>query len=135
MKYLESFLSEYSPKCKDKWVVLDQGSKLYGNAKIKNLFQSFGYKIYPTSFDGSSGNGPVERSHRTILQGIKALLIGAGLDVCFWLYAFMHTLRIRNTLPGQNQNTSPLYLSTGKKDNFKNLWVFGCRFWVRPTGI
>ena len=67
------------------------------------------------------GNGPVERAHRTILQEIKALLVGVGLDVCFWSYVYMHVLHIRNALPGQNQNTSPLFLVTGKKDNFQNL--------------
>lgn len=38
LKYLESVLSEYAPEYKNKWVVLNQGSKLYGNVKIKNLF-------------------------------------------------------------------------------------------------
>ena len=101
----------------------------------KNLFQSFGYEIYPTSPDGSYGNGPVERAHRTISQGIKTLLVGAGLDVRFWPYTYMHVLRICNALPCQKHNASPLFLATGKKDNFRNLRVFGCRVWVRPTGI
>ena len=48
---------------------------------------------------------------------------------------FMHCLCNQNTLPGQNQNASPLFLATGKKDNFRNLQVFGCRVWVQPTGI
>ena len=99
LKYLESFLSEYAPECKDKWVVLDQGSELYGNTKIKNLFRRFGYKIYPISPDGLFQNGPVERAHIKISQGIKALLIGAGLDIRFWSYEFMHVLRIGNALP------------------------------------
>ena len=29
VKYLESFLQEYSPECPDKFVMLDQGDKLY----------------------------------------------------------------------------------------------------------
>ena len=31
VKYLESFLQQYSPECKNKWVVLDQGGELYRN--------------------------------------------------------------------------------------------------------
>ena len=77
----------------------------------------------------------MERSHRTVSQGIKALLFGAGLDVKFWPYAFIHVLRIRNALPGQGQDASPSFLSTGKKDNFRNLRIFGCRVWVQPTGL
>ena len=53
LTYLESFFSEYAPECKNKWVVLYQGSELYGNAKIKNLFCRFGYEAYPTSPNGS----------------------------------------------------------------------------------
>ena len=30
---------------------------------------------------------------------------------------------------------SPIHLSTGKKDNLKNLHTFGCQVWVRPPGI
>ena len=78
----------------------------------------------------SHQNGPVERAHRTVSQSVKALLFGAGLDVKFWPYAFMHVLRIRNALPGQGQDASPLFLLTGKKDNFRNMRVFGCRVWV-----
>ena len=36
--WLESFLSEYSPECKNKWVVMDQGSKLFNNPKVITLF-------------------------------------------------------------------------------------------------
>ena len=43
-------------------------------------------------------------------------------------------MRIRNALPGAGQSESPIFQSTGKKDNFKHLWVFGCRVWVQPPG-
>ena len=36
--WLESFLSEYSPECKNKWVVMDQGGKLFNNLKVVTLF-------------------------------------------------------------------------------------------------
>ena len=130
LKYLESFFIEYSPECKNKWVGMDNGGKLFSNPKIWNLFSRFGYEIYPTSPDSSNQNGPIERAHHTVSQGIKALLFGAGLDVKFWLYAFMHVLRIQNALPGQGQDASPLFLSTGRKDNFCNLQIFGCQVWV-----
>ena len=99
---------------------MDMGGELYSNPKIQNLFFTFGYEIYQTSPDSSNQNGPVERAHRTLSQGIKALLFEAGLDVKFWPYAFIHVLRIRNVLSGQGQDVSPLFLSTGRKDNFRN---------------
>ena len=47
----------------------------------------------------------------------------------------MHVLCIRNALPDQGQDASLLFLSTGRKDNFRNLQIFGCQVWVKPTGI
>ena len=42
LKYLSSFLNEYSPNCPDKWVVLDQGGKLYQDRAVCELFKEFG---------------------------------------------------------------------------------------------
>ena len=84
LKYIESFLAEYSPECKNKWVVLDQGGKLYNNPAIKNLFRKFEYKILLTSPDASYQNGSVEIDHQTILQGMKALIIGTGSYMKFF---------------------------------------------------
>jgi hypothetical protein len=38
-----------------------------------------------------------------VSNGIKAILIGAGLDIKFWPYAFNHVICIRNAIPGQGQ--------------------------------
>jgi hypothetical protein len=51
VKYFESFLSEYSPNCRNKWVVMDQGGELYKNPQVRNLFKKFKYEIYPTGAD------------------------------------------------------------------------------------
>jgi hypothetical protein len=69
------------------------------------------------------------------LKAVKAILIGAGLDIKFWPLAFNHILRIRNAIPGQGQLESPLKMSTGSKENLKNLLVFGSHVWVRSPGI
>ena len=80
---MESFLQHYSPECNNKWVVLDQGGKLFGNSDVRNLFKRYKYEISPTGSDSSSQNGPVERAHRTISIGIKNRLIGAGLPIAY----------------------------------------------------
>ena len=41
VKYLESFLQQYSPECKNKWVALDQEDELYGNSDVRNLFKRY----------------------------------------------------------------------------------------------
>ena len=127
VKYLESFLKEYSPNVSNKFVVLDNGGELYRNLAVTTLFRRYGYRIYPTGADSSFSNGSVERAHRTIVTSVRALLFGANLHVKFWNYAFHHVLRIRNSIPHSGQSDSPLFLATNSKDNFSNLKTFGCR--------
>ena len=62
VKYLKSFLQEYSPTCDNNFVMLDQGGKLYCNLEIRNLFCKFGYEVQCTGADASNQNGPVERT-------------------------------------------------------------------------
>ena len=104
--------SEYALECNKKWVVIDQSGELYNNPVTKNIFKKCCYNSYPTSSDSSN---PVERAHQTISQGVKALLIGAGLEVKFGLYSFVHILCICNALPGQGQDESPLFLQKIKR--------------------
>ena len=54
VKYLESFLQQYSPECKNKWVVLDQGGELFGDPDVRNLFKRYQYEIFPTGSDLTS---------------------------------------------------------------------------------
>ena len=83
VKYLESFLQQYAPAMKDKWVVMDQGGELYQSKEVQALFKKYGYEVLPTGADSTFQNGPVERAHRTVSTAIKSLLIGAGLDIKF----------------------------------------------------
>ena len=109
---------------------MEQGGELFNNPKVVTLFRSYGYGVLLTGADSLFQNGPVKRAHRTVSQGIKSLLISANLDIKFWPYKFLRVLRIRNALPGAGQSESPILQSTGKKDNFKHIWIFGCRIWV-----
>ena len=58
------------------------------------------------------------------LKWYQVLSIGGGHLVAFWSFVFLHVLRIRNTLPDIGQGSSPIHLSTGKKDNLKNFRTF-----------
>ena len=55
--------------------------------------------------------------------------------IAYWPFAFLHVLHLRNALPGNGQGSSPIHLLTGKKDNLKNLCMFGCRVLVRTPSI
>ena len=132
-QWIRKFLSVHSPKLNGKYVHMDQGGELFHSPEIKNVFSEFGYEILPTGADNSRQNGPVERAHRTIGNGIRSLLQGAGIDMRFWPYAFYHMIRISNAIPERNRTQSPLEMSTGTKEDFTHLRTFGCRVWVRPA--
>ena len=51
VKYLESFLQQYSLECMNKWIVLDQGGEVYTNHEVQNLFKGYIYVIYATCAD------------------------------------------------------------------------------------
>ena len=108
---------------------------MYGHPNVRNLFKRYQYEIDPTGSDFSTQNGPIERAHRTVSNGIKNCLIGAGLPIAYWPFAFLYVLRIRNALPGNGQGSSPTHLPTEIKENLKNLRTFGCRVWVHSPGI
>ena len=92
LQWLAHFLSQYNPHCDNKYVCLDQGGELFNHPEVRNLFTKKGYAIHPTGADTSRQNGPVKRGHRTLANTIRALLLGANLDMKFWPYAFYHAL-------------------------------------------
>ena len=100
-----------------------------------NLFWRYKYKVFLTGVDVSHQNGPVEHGHQTIAISVRALLFGSGLSVKFWPYDFFHVLCSRNALPHRDKISSPLYLITGKKDIFKNLYTFSLPVFVWPPGF
>ena len=133
INWLKRFLNTYSPKCNDKYVMLDQGGELYGNPKVCKLFDKYRYSIQPTGANSSHQNGPVERNHFAIANHVRCLLDGANLDIKFRPYAFWHQLCILNNLVGSGQSQSPLQLALGQKENLQNCCTFGCCVWVRPS--
>ena len=112
--YLNEWLAQHglSNNVKGKYVQFDLGGKLGKSTNIRTLFKKAGYKCKPTAPDLSHQNGPGERPHHTIGDGIRAMLTGTGLPPKFWPYMFIHFLRIYNiTLHGENAN-SPLQICT-----------------------
>ena len=135
LQYLRDFLATY---CKGRdntrYVCLDQGGELFGCNQVQRLFQRYGFTIKPTGSDSSHQLGPVERTHRTVANSIRAQLTGAALDARFWPYCFDHTLCLLNANSCGNMQTSRLQAAFGWRDNFKNFKYFCCRVWCCPPG-
>ena len=83
IEWLRDWLQIHSPNLKDKYVSMDQGGELYFNPDIVNVFTKHRYEVHPTSTDSSHQNSLVERAHWVIGDHVRALLIGASLDIKF----------------------------------------------------
>ena len=130
LQWLAHFLAQYNLQCDDKYVYLDQGGELFNHWEVQNLFRKKGYNILPTGADNLDQKHPVGRGHRTLVNTICALLVGANLDIKFRLYAFYHALRMSNYLPERSATQSPISLATGKPEIFVNCQTFDCYVWV-----
>ena len=88
IKWLCQRLQVHSPFVKNKYFFMDQVRELYSKHEILNVFTNHHYEIHPTGTNSSHQNGPVKRAHCFIGDHICALLIGANLDIKFWLMQF-----------------------------------------------
>jgi hypothetical protein len=136
VNWVRQWLLHHAPRgVQNKYVHMDQGGELFANPKIRSLFKEFGYDLRPTGADSSHQNGPAERAHQTIGNGLRTLLNGANLDARFWPYAYHYYLRIKNALPGKDGSLSSFSrLHNEQKADLTGLRTFGCRVWVRPPG-
>eukprot|EP00873_Tetraselmis_striata_P004607 jgi/Tetstr1/424871/TSEL_015366.t1 len=74
--------------------------------------------------------GLAERSFRTIGECAQAMLLHAGLDRTFWVWAYLHAVYLCNRQWSSSVNAIPYTLMTGRKPDIANLHVFGCVAWV-----
>jgi hypothetical protein len=135
LEFLNSWLALYglptsTPDC---YVRFDLGGELGLCDDVVQLFTRAAYHVEPTAPDSSHQNGPGERPHRTIADGIRTMLAGASLAPKFWPYAFHHFLRLYNVTPHGSQTTSPFELCSGSKPDLSSLRVFGCRVFALPA--
>jgi hypothetical protein len=53
-------------------------------------------------------NNTYQLSEHSIAGVMRALIVGAGLDLKFWPFAFVHCLRITIATPSRDQAKKPL---------------------------
>jgi hypothetical protein len=134
IEWLNQWLALRAPPCPNKYVRFDQGGELARCSAVLDLFCNAGYSIEITGAGNSAQNGPVERPHQTIADGIRALLIGANLSPKFWPYAFRHFLRLYNMTPHAGRAITPFQICFDQVPDLSRLRTFGCRVYVRPPG-
>ena len=104
----------------------DHGGEFISN-ELLNYWDAHGVIATTTPRDTPQYNGIVERMHRTILDGTRALLIQSGLPPSFWLLA-MDTVvyTINRTVRSIKRAVSAIEIVTGIKPILSHMRVFGC---------
>jgi hypothetical protein len=135
LEFLNSWLALYGlpTSTADCYVRFDLGGELGRCDDVVKLFTNAGYHVEPTAPDSSHQNGPGERPHRTIADGIRTMLAGASMPPKFWPYAFHHFIRLYNVTPHGSNSASPYEICSGSKPDLSSLCVFGCRVFALPA--
>jgi len=108
----------------DKYACFDLGGELGHCTNVVKLFQQARYAVKP----------PGECPHRSIAEGLRAMLGGAALESKFWPYAFEHYLCLYNVTVHHSQSASPYTICMGNKPNLSLLQTFGCCVYALPPG-
>ncbi|CAI7857349.1 unnamed protein product [Closterium sp. NIES-53] len=78
--------------------------------------------------------GVAERTNRTLMTKVRALMKQSKLPPTYWTYAMHHAVRVHNLLSTTaiTGNSSPHVKWTGTKGNISMLRVWGCMVQYRP---
>ena len=82
--------------------------------------------------DSYQQNGVAERSHRTIVETTRTLLISARLPVTFWSWAYRHAVYLTTYLVGSRRPLSPYELWFGSTPSVRHLRCWGSRVTYKP---
>ena len=134
IEWLNNWLARYSPNVPNKTVRMDQGHELGRSKRVVKLLQQHGYHVELTGADASHQNGLVERSHQTIGNMIRSLLIGSNVSKKLWPYALHHCFFIMNRVLHEGKTAPPISLCSGQRCSLKGIRTFGCRVYVKLPG-
>ena len=72
-------------------------------------------------------NGVAERSNRTLMEAVRAMLFGSHLPQRFWAEALTAAVYLRNRSPTKcNEGSTPHEALMSVKPKVNHLRVFGC---------
>lgn len=107
----------------------DRGSE-YLNRELTAYFDSRGVQHQTAIPYTPEQNGAAERLNRTLMERVRALLLGSGLCQELWAEAVVTANYIRNRSPTSKGTRTPWEQFTGKRPNVDRMRVFGSRAFV-----
>lgn len=104
----------------------DNGGE-YNSLEFKEYMRIKGIQHQTTVAYTPQQNGVAERMNRTILDAVRSMLVGAGLNRQYWGYAVLCATYIRNRCWNAHlKKKSPYEMMHKRKPKLLGLKVFGC---------
>lgn len=107
-----------------KEILTDNGTE-FTNVNFNNWLNKRGIIHSYSATYTPQQNGRAERANRTVLNGIRTLLIDSNLPEELWAEALSTVVYTTNRLPGNNKTKTRYELFIGEKPDISNLKIFG----------
>lgn len=116
---------------KIKAVRSDNGTE-FVNRNFCEFFEKHGIRHEKSTPYSPQQNGLAERMNRTIIEKVRCMLIDSKLTKNFWAEAVCAAVDIINNV---SSNVTPQEKWSGKKSNYADFKVFGCRAMVWQPNV
>lgn len=104
----------------------DNGTE-YINRNFAEFFAKHGIRHEKSTPYSPQQNGLSERMNRTIIEKVRCMLLDSHLSKQFWAEAAHAAVNVINAITNSATNVSPEEKWNGRKNNFAEFKVFGCR--------
>ncbi|CAI7871223.1 unnamed protein product [Closterium sp. NIES-53] len=110
------------------------GAKEFRSNQMQNYLAQKGIKHHISLPYAHQQQGVAERTNRTLMTKVRALMKQSKLPPIYWTYAMHHAVRVHNLLSTTaiTGNLSPHVKWTGTKGDTSMLRVWGCMVQYRP---
>lgn len=112
---------------------MDGAKEIATSQEMTAFFNSKGISVEVTAPYTPQQNGRAERTNRTIMEHLRAILLGSGLPMDLWaegLQAVMHTMNLSPTTDGK---ATPYERFYGRKASVSHLRVWGSKAYALKT--
>ena len=123
---MKRYLADTAPYGNIKRLRCDNGME-FASSEFRLLITENKIKQEFSSPYSPHQNGTAERSHRTIFDMARCLLIEAQLPKYMWSYAVKTACYIRNRCYNPRTGKTPVELMTGRRPNLSKMNVFGSK--------
>lgn len=107
----------------------DRGGE-YTNEKLQSYFKKEGVLYQYTLRYTPQQNGIAERKNRTLVEGVRTMLVGSGLPKTFWGEAVCTIAYTNNRILHEKSEKTPFELMFGRKPDSRDFHEFGCDAYV-----